>query len=274
MFLDSVVDLPAPAGTRWSIEVLDAAGEVIASRDPELLLPTASLAKVFVLVEVAVRIEAGELDANQLHARRTVEPVADSGLWQHLAVDALPLVDVAALVGAVSDNLATNVLMEAVGLGSVRRRAAALAPCGSTLHDVVRDQRLPEHPRTLSGGCARDHARLFHRLAMGEVVSSAVSGRVLGWLATGVDLSMVAGGFDLDPLAHPLGGDRRLAHKTGADDGVRADAGTVTWRGRTASYAVLCAWDTSLPDPEGGRVGAVLAAMRGVGRELRLALEG
>jgi beta-lactamase class A len=99
---------------------------------------------------------------------------------------------------------------------------------------------------------------------------------VLGWLGLGVDLSMVAGAFDLDPLAHPAGSGRRLAHKTGTDHGVRADAGTVTWRGRVASYAVLCAWEpTELaePDQRGGRDGAVLAAMRRLGSSLRAVLE-
>jgi hypothetical protein len=77
------------------------------------------------------------------------------------------------------------------------------------------------------------------------------------------------------PVPHlaATGEDRRLAHKTATDHGVRTDAGTVIWRGRRASYAVLCAWDPGLPDPQGGRVSAVLAAMRRLGTELRLALD-
>ena len=51
--------------------------------------------------------------------------------------------------------------------------------------------------------------------------------------------------------------------------GVRADAGTVIWQGRTASYAALCAWD--------GRetlVTPVLAAMRALGALIRAELAG
>ena len=75
---------------------------------------------------------------------------------------------------------------------------------------------------------------------------------------------MVAGAFDLDPLAHT-----GLWHKTGTDVGVRADAGTIAWQGRTASYAALCAWD--------GRetlVTPVLAAMRAMGELIRAGLAG
>jgi hypothetical protein len=57
----------------------------------------------------------------------------------------------------------------------------------------------------LSWGTAGDLAALMSGLARGSVVSPAASARVDSWLATGVDLSMVASGFDLDPLAHTDG---------------------------------------------------------------------
>ncbi len=110
---------------------------------PERTVGTASVAKLFALVELARRLEDGSLDPSTLLDRRDVARVGDSGLWQHLRVDRLPLVDVATLVGATSDNLATNVLVDLLGLDQVQRTAALVAPGGSTLHDVVRDQRGP-----------------------------------------------------------------------------------------------------------------------------------
>jgi beta-lactamase class A len=133
--------------TRWSVCVLDAdTGVELAGHDADVLLSTASIAKVFALVELASRMEAGELRADTLLDRRRVAPVHDSGLWHLLAVDELPVEDVAVLVGAVSDNLATNVLIELLGLEAVRQRAVQLAPGGSTLHDLVREERLGHHP--------------------------------------------------------------------------------------------------------------------------------
>src|SRR5688500_11044511 len=99
-------------GIDWSVSVVDlGSGEVLASHEPDRLLSTASVGKVFVLVELADWLRSGELAADEPLDRRAVPPVADSGLWQHLSTDVLPLVDVARLVGAVSDNLATNVLL-------------------------------------------------------------------------------------------------------------------------------------------------------------------
>ncbi len=225
--------------------VVDAdTGAVLADREPGLTLRTASVAKVFALVELAARLESGELSPDTVLDRRSVAPVRDSGLWQHLRVDELPLEDVAVLVGSVSDNLATNALLDVLGLDRVQARAAQLAPGGSTLHDRVRDERGGNDPETLSSGCAGDWAGLFAALHRGEVVSPEVSARVLRWCAGNTDLSMVASALALDPLSHQqpdLG--LQLWNKTGTDSGVRADVGLVRAAGRSVAYAVICNWD-------------------------------
>ncbi len=227
------------------------------------------MAKVFLLVELAARLVEGSLAPDRPVDRRAVDPVGDSGLWQHLRTDVLPLTDVAHLVGATSDNWATNALLELVGIEAVRQRAASLAPGGSTLVDRVRDHRAPDDPRTLSVGCAGDWFAVVSGLAAGTVVSAEVSSRVLDWLRAGVDLSMVAGAFGLDPLAHDEP-DRgvQVWSKTGTDDGVRADVGLVRGPAATWAYAALCAWDPAGPD----RRDAVLETHRELGRLVRSAV--
>lgn len=253
-----------PAGVRWSVEVRRE-GEVVLARDPDLMLRTASVAKVLLLAEVAARIEAGELDPAAPLDRRRVEPVGDSGLWQHLATDVLPVADAALLVGSVSDNLATNALLDLVGLDAVQARGRALVGDGAVLHDRVRDHRGPDDPPTLSEGSAAAWVSLLERLWRRELVGPGVSGRLLGWLAHGTDHSMVAGALGLDPLSHGAAGGSgpggvRLWHKTGTDDGVRADVGIVETPAATWTYAVIAGWD-------GGDalVAPVLAAMRNLG---------
>lgn len=70
--------------------------------------------------------------------------MGDSGLWRHLHAGSLPLADVATLVGATSDNLATNVLLREVGLESVRARTEQLSLLRTALLDLVRDSRGPD----------------------------------------------------------------------------------------------------------------------------------
>ena len=264
-------DLDQEDGERWSVCVVDAdVGAELAGLDPDLVLSTASVAKVFALVELSSRLETGELQAGTSLDRRTVAPVHDSGLWHLMAVDELSVEDVAVLVGAVSDNLATNVLLDLLGIEAVQDRASQLAPGGSTLHDHVRDERQSHHPAMLSSGCARDWAGLFGQLHRGELTPE-VSGRVLGWCAGNADLSMVASALDLDPLSHgqaDLG--LRLWNKTGTDRGVRADVGLVRGPHRSVAYAAICNWDES---GAAHRRRQVLTGMRAIGERIRAQVE-
>ena len=163
-----------------------------------------------------------------------------------------------------SDNLATNVLLRRVGLDRVQRTADRLGLRHTRLNDRVRDQRGPGDPWTLSEGSASEWVDLLARLSTPDaVVSAGVSRRVL----------LVAAGrrrpVDGRPAvgARPAGardGDRgmRLWHKTGTDDGTRADVGLLAAAGGTVAYAAIARWDPTGPD----RRMPVLAAMHAVGR--------
>lgn len=263
--LRDILDRPFLAGTEWSAVIIPPSGrrqEWRANR----LLSTASVAKLFLLVEVAARLESGTIAAGAGLSRAPALRVGDSGLWQHLATDVLPVEDVALLVGAVSDNWATNVLLDLVGLDVVQQRAQTLAPNGSTLLDFVRTDRTQIHADTLSIGCASDWAALMQSLSRGTIISESVSKRVSDWIAPALDLSMVANALSLDPLAHVSSdADYSIWCKTGTDDGVRADVGSVLGPRGTLVYAVICNWDVESAD----RRDDVLVAMRSVGALVR-----
>ena len=254
----------------WSIRVVDARTRTdLYAVSPDCALPTASVGKVLLLVATAAAIEAGALAPETPLLRVPEDAVADSGLWQHLTADELSVHDLATLVGAVSDNYATNVLLRAVGPEAVADVTDALGLKATRLYDRVRDARGPEHPPTLSEGSAAELAALMVDLYDGAVVSPAVSARVLGWLAAGADLSLVAAPLHLDPLAH-ADGDRgvRLWHKTGTDQGTRADVGLLQAGERARAYAVLARWAPDGPD----RRDEVLAVMHALGAALRAEL--
>ncbi|MFD7074760.1 serine hydrolase [Nocardioides sp. NPDC059952] len=243
--------------TEWSILAVDtSSGETLVESAPDLLLPTASVAKIFLLHHLAELLDE-DASLGQLMLRKdSVAPVADSGLWQHLDAPALTLNDCARLVGAVSDNLATNVLLGHVGLAPVQAVARRLAAGGSMLNDSVRDVRGPEDPPMLSIGCAADWVAYFR----------TPHPTVLSWLAPSTDLSMVSAAFGLDPLAHtdPVH-DLRVWSKTGTDEGVRAEVGLLDVGGRQAAYAVICRFP--------GEVIPVLAQMRAYGTLILDALQ-
>ena len=242
-----------------------ATGKVLFSVDDHVVMPTASIGKVLLLVEVASRLTGTSAESFTVLDRAPRDAVGDSGIWQHLQSPSLPLADLAALIGATSDNLATNVLIRHVGLEAVRARTEALGLTRTALLDLVRDHRGPDDAPQLSIGSAKELTWLFASLARGEIVSPEVSQRVVGWLSLNSDLSMVASAFGLDPLAHrtPDHG-VLLMNKTGTDGGVRSEVGVLRGPRASVAYAVSMYFaDTMLSS----RL-AVLDGMRQVGLDL------
>lgn len=256
-------DLPPAA---WSIRVVDAtSGDLLLDHDADRQLRTASVGKIFLLIEAARQLADGRLDGAERLSWREDELVADSGLWHRLGQRELCVADVCTLVGAVSDNLATNVLVRRLGLDAPARTARDLGCRRTALLDRIRTERGPGVPPTTSVGTAAELSGLLVRLHRGEVYGAEVSSRVRGWLAGNTDLSMVAAAFDLDPLAHAEP-DRgvALANKTGTISTARIDVGLVSGPAGAVAYAVGANWDDDA-DPRD----AVLATMRAIGALIR-----
>ncbi|WP_225733515.1 serine hydrolase [Pseudoclavibacter sp. CFCC 13611] len=252
----------------WSIQAADAqTGEVLASYQPDTQCETASIGKIFLLIETARRLEEGSLVAEQRIEIPDELRVADSGLLYRMHDQRITVHDAALLVGAVSDNLATNALIHLCGLDSVRAVAPALGYARTSLHDYIRNERTPDLPWTPSYGTAAELSDVIGRLGRREIISAAVSEQVLDWLAADVDTSMVADAFLLDPLAHvePEYQQMVLRHKTGSTDFARIDVGVVSGPQSGVAYAVAANWKG---EPDDLRA-PVLRAMHAIGEQIR-----
>ena len=253
-------------GAQVSANVVDLnSGKVLVAIDDRIVLPTASVGKILLLIEVSARLTSRDVSGFGILDKTARDFAGDSGVWQHLQAPSLPVADLATLVAATSDNLATNVLLRQVGLAAVRARTESLGLMRTALLDLVRDSRGPDDAPQLSVGSTAELSWLFGALARNEIVDPLTSQRVLGWLSLNSDLSMVASAFGLDPLSH-RGSDHStlLVNKTGTDSGVRSEAGALRGSTRAVSYAVSVQFND---DGLAARLRA-LDAMRTVGYDL------
>jgi beta-lactamase class A len=262
--------LSATNNIKWSVCVRNGAGDELASFNSSSSLHTASIGKLLLLTEVARRCEVGELTGTELLGRDRELLVTDSGIWQHLQVEKLSIHDLCVFVASVSDNLATNVLLKRVGLQKIRDLSAALDLGNTALLDYVRNIRGPGDVETLSIGSASELSRLMIQMVRKELISQTVSEQLDAWLATGVDLSMVASAFGFDPLAHAES-DRGfvIRNKTGTDNGIRADVGAIGRNSVWLSYAVIANWEAD----ELALRDTVLLQMNAIGGALRDVLD-
>ncbi|MDQ2915400.1 MAG: class A beta-lactamase-related serine hydrolase [Chloroflexota bacterium] len=204
--------LPGEAGAFAT----DADGHALFCEREDELFPSASLIKVPLVMALYADAARGLLDLDERVA--VGDRVDGSGVLRHMRdVERLSLRDLAMLGIIVSDNTATNRLIERIGVDRVGERLRDWGCPNSRLsrkmYDFEAAKRGNENVMT-----ARETVSLFARLQRGECEDRATSDAVLAVLEQCQDRTML-----LRYLPHAT----KVAHKTGTLDESRNDAAIV-----------------------------------------------
>ncbi len=188
------------------------------------VMPTASLIKVAVLIEAYLQADEGKFKLTDKLTLRESDKVPGSGiLTYHFSEGAaLPLRDAVRLMIAFSDNTATNLVLDKVGIANVNKRMAGwglketrinakVFRGGTTSVDPARTRRYG-----LGSTTAREMAKLFEELGAGDRLRSALKQAVLGHLKKNEDKQK---------FTRFLPAGLVVAHKDGAVSDARTDAG-------------------------------------------------
>jgi beta-lactamase class A len=194
----------------------DADGAELISCDSDAAYPAASVIKVPLVMALYAEAAAGRL---RLDERVAVgAPVDGSGVLGHLRhVREASLGDMATLTVIVSDNTATNRLIERVGMDVVNAYLDSWGCPGSRLRRAMYDFEAARHGRD-NVMTPRETARLFGILLRGQLVDRHTSDAVLAVFSRNQDSSR---------LARYLPEGAEVAHKSGYIPRVRNDAGVV-----------------------------------------------
>jgi beta-lactamase class A len=204
-----------------------------------LEMPTASVIKLAVLVTVFERVRDGALSLEDRLPIRDEERVGGSGVIKELSAGTeLTIRDLATYMVVVSDNMATNLLIDAVGgVETVNRFVNE----GLGLRAITLRRKLmfSAGRGPLALAAPRDLVALVSGLHGGRVVSPEASAVMLGMLERQQYLDQVPRLFHRGELVDESGSEGRIrvACKTGMISGVRADAGIVWLDGQAVSYA-------------------------------------
>jgi beta-lactamase class A len=191
---------------------------------PDDVMPTASLIKVCVLIEAYLQCDEGKVSLRDKLTLKESDKVPGSGiLTTHFSEGAtLPLRDCVRLMIAYSDNTATNLVLDRVGIASVNKRMADWGLKETRLNaKVFRGSSTSVDPaRTkkygLGSTTAREMVALFEELGTGEKLRPALKQAVLGHLSKNDDKDKF-GRLQLPGV--------RVAHKDGYVTAARTDAG-------------------------------------------------
>jgi len=197
----------------------------------------ASVIKLVVMLEALRRVQRGELDLDARHRLGQDTRTKGSGVLKDLDDGlALTLRDLLTLMIAQSDNVATNMLLDLVGVDAVTRLARRLDMPGTVLHRRITFQ---DGLGPLAEGTPTEFCRLLERLARRELLTPALSDLALTILERQQFQDMIPRELPYDPyLARwgPPGEHLTVASKSGWVQGVRNDVGIV--RGPGVFYAL------------------------------------
>jgi len=254
---DQVTALVAAAPGRLSVVVLgDGLNTDRLNIDVhgDRVVPAASTIKVPILVTALERVADGRSNLADLVPIRA-DRVGGSGALSLLpSVSELPLIEMLRLMIALSDNDATNAVIDLVGLTAVEQTCGRLGLGETHLRRLLMDFEASDAGID-NVTCARDLAGLMFSLRVGQALPPA---------ETGVALDILAEQQFLDGLPAWLPDTVWRANKTGELSGVRHDMALIEHGGRWVVVAVTA---TGLLGPSAGvdRGSTVLPTFAAIG---------
>lgn len=209
--------------------VTDLAGRELFALNPDHVFPAASTIKVPLLVQALGEVQAGRLDLAGRVTMAAEDRVPGSGVLHELSPGLTPTwQDLLTLMIVVSDNTATNLVIDRLGEGAVN---AWIAERGLTRTHLVGGLQLPpgrqneaqrrgERNRT----APRDQVRLLGRLARGELLDPPHTELALSILARQQFRDLLGRHVPRDADGELL---YRVASKSGELRGVHHDVGVL-----------------------------------------------
>ncbi len=208
---------------------------------PDVVLPTASTIKLAILYELAHAVDEGRLkldDTRALDRKRAVP----GGLLYEMGTPALSLRDYAVAMAVLSDNTATNVLIELLGMEAITARMRGLGLKDTRLRRYMIDLEAAKRGNE-NVSTPGDIARLLETFHRGTGLTPASRDEALTILKKEkVPLSALAKGL-------PAG--IEVANKPGELEGVRVDAGIVYAKNRPYIFSAMTSF--LLEDEAGDR---------------------
>lgn len=156
-----IQELLAAYTGRYGIVILDPSRQERLEINPTMKFPAASMIKVPIMYEIMCQAAAGRIDLDEILTVKSSQLVGGAGILQELRPNiTMTIKELVTLMIILSDNTATNLLIDLIGMDTVNHRMAKLGLTATVLRRQMMDfeaARLGKENET----CAADLLHLF-----------------------------------------------------------------------------------------------------------------
>jgi beta-lactamase class A len=209
------------------------------SLNADTVVQTASVIKLTILFEAMEQVRAGKAQWNEPITLKPSDGVSGSGILAHMdAPLTLTLKDALTLMVELSDNTATNLLIDRFGVGPVNARIAWMGLTNTHLYKKIgkpaTEPMPPDQPKYgLGKTTPREMAKVMERIGRCELAGSGEPSQPGDTAICELALKILRNQFYRDTIPRylePLDSSEQgsaIASKTGSLDAVRADVAIV-----------------------------------------------
>lgn len=209
---------------------------------------TASTIKTPILIELYRQVEAGEVSLEDRLESSASNYAPGSGILRDLSLGIdLSVRDTAILMIVVSDNTATNMLIDLLGMERINQTMAEFGFPGTRLVNRLDFPKIGPDARNLAVTTPGDLCGIMTALASGTILTPASRDDILEIMRMQHYRDLTPRYLPFLPYAEELGeadNGLRIANKTGGWKGMRADMALIEWPGTRYTIGIVSEGDS------------------------------
>ncbi|WP_435356381.1 serine hydrolase [Emticicia sp. SJ17W-69] len=208
--------LPATFKVTMLVESIE--GKVYFSHRADERVPSASVIKIPILIELMEKVKKHELSLDKIHTLTNAEKTGGSGILANIAEGKqLTIRDIAQEMIRSSDNTATNILIHEIGMEAINQNLAQLGMMKTRLNRVMMDTEAVKQGRENYVNVVEINA-LMRLIYNKKVATPTLCDEMISMLKNCADTATIPRNLPKDLI---------IAHKTGGLPYVRGDAAII-----------------------------------------------
>jgi len=234
MLKNIILDFIKDKNLKYSIFIKDLNSNEICSINQRLVIPSASIIKLFIMAKSFQLVSKGELNLGDRICINKKERVPYSIIYDLDEENTYTIRDLITLMIIQSDNTATNQLIQMLGIENINKFIIDLG-----FMDTILKRKMMDFDARILGmenyTTAYDVAKLLELLNKGELINKECSAEMLRIMKMQLDNSM---------MRHNLDEKLIVAHKTGDLPFIKHDGGIVYTKDKNYIFTMMT-WDAT-----------------------------